>query len=103
MSVAAIESKFERETCKELKNRYPGCIIEKNDPRRIQGIPDRSIFLGPKYAMLEFKRSEKEAKQPNQEYYIGKINNMGGFARFIFPENKEYVLHELDIFFNKDK
>lgn len=100
--MAARETKFERDTCKELKARYPGCIIEKNDARHIQGIPDRSIYFGPNYAMLEFKRSEKENKQPNQEYYIGKINDMGGFARFIFPENKENVLHELDEFFKKD-
>lgn len=100
--MAARESKFERDTCKELKKRYPGCIIEKNDAGYIQGIPDRSVYFGPKYAMLEFKRSEKATRQPNQEYYIGKINDMGGFARFIFPENKERVLNELDKFFGND-
>lgn len=99
--MATKESTFERSTCKELKERYPGCIIEKNDACRIQGIPDRTIFYGSKYAMLEFKKSEKANKQPNQEYYIGKINDMGGFAKFIFPENKENVIRDLDIYFNQ--
>jgi hypothetical protein len=88
------ESRFQRNLIKELKEKYPDSIIKKVDPPP-QGIPDVWIFhTNGKYAALECKKSEHERRQPNQEYYVNKINKMA-FSRFIFPENKEEVLNEL--------
>lgn len=88
------ESWFQRRLIKELKEKYPDSIIKKVEPPP-QGIPDVWIFhTNGKYAALECKKSEKEHHQPNQDYYVDKINKMA-FARFIFPENKEEVLNEL--------
>lgn len=88
------ESKFQSDLIKELKERFPGCIVLKNDPNYIQGIPDLSVFYERRWAFLECKRSEHEEHQPNQDYYVERANAMS-FARFIFPENKEEVLNEL--------
>lgn len=88
------ESKFQSNLIKELKERFPGCMVLKNDADYIQGIPDLLILYNNKWAALECKCSSTANKQPNQEYYVRTMDNMS-FSRFIFPENKETVLNEL--------
>lgn len=88
------ESKFQSELIKELKREFPGCIVLKNDPNYIQGIPDLLILFKDKWAALEVKKSSNSSHQPNQDYYISLMNGMS-FARFICPENKEEILDEL--------
>lgn len=88
------ESKFQSNLKKELKNMFPGCIITKLDSGDIQGIPDLLILYKNKWATLENKRTAKAHKQPNQEYYVNKMNDMS-FSKFIYPENKEEVLTDL--------
>lgn len=73
---------------------FPGCIVLKNDPNYIQGIPDLTIFYGNKWATLEVKKDFGSSHQVNQDYYVELMNNMS-FSAFIYPENKEEVLHEL--------
>ena len=88
------ENKFQAELIKDLKSRFPGCMVLKNDPDYIQGIPDLTILYGKRWATLECKRSESATHRPNQEYYVDKMNSMS-YSRFIFPENKEAILDEL--------
>lgn len=88
------ESEFQAKLIRELKTRFPGCIVLKNDPTYIQGMPDILILYESRWAALECKRSATSSHQPNQDYYVNRLNEMS-FARFIFPENKETVLHEL--------
>ena len=88
------ESKFQADLKKELKQMFPGCIVTKLDSGDIQGIPDLLVLYKNKWATLENKRSAGASKRPNQEYYVNKMNEMS-FSRFIYPENKEEVLHEL--------
>lgn len=92
------ESNFQRSLKKELVARFPGVIIAKLDASATQGIPDLLILLGEKWASLENKRSKDAAHRPNQDYYVNKMNNMS-FSRFIYPENKEEVLDDLERFF----
>ena len=88
------ESKFQAELIRDLKSRFPGCIVMKNDANYIQGIPDLLVLHGKKWAALECKQDEKSTHRPNQDYYVEKMNKMS-YAKFIFPENKEEVLDEL--------
>ena len=82
------------ELIKELKVMFKGCIIIKNDPNYIQGIPDLLILYNDRWAALEVKKSEHASHRPNQEYYVDLMNEMS-FASFIYPENKEEILYEL--------
>lgn len=88
------ENAFQSKLIKELKALFPGCMVLKNDPNYIQGIPDLSILYKDKWALLECKKSPTEIHQPNQDIYIEQANQMS-FARFIYPENKTEVLNEL--------
>lgn len=88
------ESKFQKELIKELEERFDGCIVTKLNSGHIQGIPDLLVLYGDKWATLECKKSESAHHQPNQDYYVNKMNSMS-FSRFIYPENREDVLNEL--------
>lgn len=91
------ENEFQPEVIKELYRMFPDCFVMKNDANYRQGFPDLSVFIGPYYILLECKKSKKEMRdpRPNQDYYVDAVNAMGGFARFIYPENKEAVLNEI--------
>lgn len=89
-----LERNFQSELIKEIKTRFDGCIVMKNDASYIQGIPDLLILYKDKWASLECKKSQQASKQPNQEYYVKQMDGMS-FSRFVYPENKEAVLNEL--------
>ncbi len=93
-----LESKFQAKLIQELKSMFEGCIVMKNDSGYIQGIPDLIILHKNRWASLEVKKSARANKQPNQEYYVEKMNEMS-FSRFIYPENKDEVLDELYLYF----
>ena len=89
------ENKFQANLIKEVKDRFPGAVVMKNDPTYIQGIPDLTVLWNDKWAALECKKNAKSSKRPNQEYWVERLDAMS-FASFIFPENKEEVLDELE-------
>ena len=89
-----LENSFQAKLIKELKILFHGCIVTKLDSSHIQGIPDLLVLHKNRWATLECKKSATASKQPNQEYYVGVMNDMS-FSKFICPENKEEVLYEL--------
>lgn len=92
--IRMLENKFKTDLVKELERIFPGCIVLHIDPNEIQGIPDLLILYKDKWAALEGKKSATASHRPNQDYYVKLMNKMS-FASFIYPENKEEVLYEL--------
>jgi hypothetical protein len=90
----ALESRFQADLIKELREMFPGCVILKNDPNYLQGFPDLLILYRAKWAALEVKKSRTAPHRPNQPYYVSLAAEMS-FGAFIFPENKEEVLNAL--------
>lgn len=88
------ESSFQSKVIKELKERFPGCVVQKNATGFHDGFPDLMVLYGEHWAMLETKREKAARKRPNQKYWVDRLNEMS-FARFIFPENREEVMNEL--------
>ena len=87
-----LESGFQDGLRKDLEKVLPGCMIFKMEQQ--QCIPDLLVLYKDRWLSLECKKSAKAKKQPNQEYYVDKMNKMS-FSRFIYPENKEEVLNEI--------
>lgn len=89
-----LEREYQSQLIKELRHRFRGCIILKNDTDYMQGMPDLTILFKDKWATLEVKASASSPSQPNQEYYVDELNNMS-FSAFIYPENEDEVLKAL--------
>lgn len=92
--IIKLESKFQKELIDDIKERLPGCIILKNDPSYIQGMPDLTILWNYRWAVLEVKRAKNSPLQPNQKYYVDVLNKMS-YSRIVYPDNKEEILNEL--------
>lgn len=89
-----LERDYQAHLIKRLKDLFPGCIVMKNDPDYIQGIPDLLILYNSHWAALEVKRSAKSSHRPNQNYYVKKLNEMS-YSSFVYPENEEEVFNDL--------
>lgn len=94
------ERVFKKELISDLKRMFPDAIITQLDPTYIQGIPDILVLWRNKWATLECKASAKSSKRANQDYYVNQMNQMS-FSAFIYPENKEAVLDELERSFKR--
>lgn len=89
-----LENRFKTKLISEIEQMFAGCIVLHMDPNDIQGIPDLLVLYKNKWAALEGKKTEREGHRPNQDYYVSLMNQMS-YASFIYPENKEEVLYEL--------
>lgn len=94
-SEAQLESDFcSKVLIPELRELFPGCIILKNDERLQQGISDLTILWYKHWALLEVKAYEHAERQPNQDYYV-ELGQAMSYGAFIYPENKEAILAQL--------
>lgn len=97
------ENRYQSELMARLGETFPGTYIYKTSPYAPQGFPDITIsHESGLWAYLECKKSADEPRQPNQEWYVERLNTMG-FAAFIYPENEERVICDLDTYLNESR
>lgn len=89
--MSKLENDYKSKLKKRIEERFPGCVVLKNDEQLMQGIPDMTILYGPRWAVLEVKRDKYAPFEPNQEYYLEYLNDMS-FASVIFPAIEAEVL-----------
>lgn len=92
----ALESRFQARLIRELEDEFPGAVVLKTDPNYIQGFPDLLLLQDTFWAALEVKRARNSARQPNQEYWVQRLNLMS-YSRFVYPGNLDDVLEELSV------
>lgn len=93
-----LEAAFQRDLIEDLHDIFPGCVILQNDEMKQQGIPDLTIFYKNKWAWLEVKAAWNSVHQPNQDYFV-EMGDAMSYAAFIFPENKDEILDEIQTAF----
>lgn len=89
------ENVYQAKLIKKLTKLFPDAVIIKNDPEYQQGFLDLTILFGKNWATLEVKASSGAELQPNQDYFVQKLNDMS-FAAIIYPENEREVLIALE-------
>ena len=89
-----LEGEYKTRLIKKIESRLPGCLVLKNDPNYLQGIPDLTILCEDWWGFLEVKTSVNAEERPNQGYYIGRAAT-ASFGAFIYPENEKEVLDAL--------
>lgn len=90
-----LESRYQAQLIKRLKQRFPGCLVLKNDTDYLQGVFDLTVLWGPCWGALEVKRDLSAPTQPNQVYYIEWAAS-NAFGAFICPENEREVLDGME-------
>lgn len=88
------ESEYQKKFLDNISILFKGCIILPLDPKYKQGIPDWIVLYKKKWAALEIKRTKHAHRQPNQAYYVERMNNMG-YSSFVYPENEQKIIQEL--------
>lgn len=62
----------------------------------IRGTPDLLVSINGRFVALELKRSATAAVTELQLYNIAKINESGGYATLVYPENLDVIMKELE-------
>jgi len=88
------EGQYQARLIRKLKVMFPGCLILKNDPQYLQGVPDVLILFHGTWGALEVKLALDSEIRPNQRHYVEMMDRMS-FAAFICPENEDTVLNDL--------
>lgn len=89
------ENRYQRHIVERLHMTFDRPLILKNDANLIQGIMDLTVVTHSFIFFLEVKASEMAPFQPNQEYYLNRVQEMGHNSWVVYPENEEEVWREI--------
>lgn len=89
-----LEAEFQAQLVKQFEELLPECVVLVKPGYYIQGFPDLMILYKNRWAALECKQSESSRYQPNQQWWIGELNEMG-YAAMICPENCKEIIDEV--------
>lgn len=93
-----LESKFENKCIQELRKLPNSFWPEKVESKMIRGLNDRTGCVLGKYVALEFKMDQNCLKDPRtklQEYVLDLIEDSGGYAAFVYPENWPVIYNDI--------
>ncbi len=94
-----LESKFKKRTERRIRKRLQRVkIYIVKSSTEVRSAPDLFILGSGMWAALEFKKHKDADRQPNQEHIIDYLDNMS-YATFVYPENVEGVLDDLEELF----
>jgi len=93
-----LESGLKKAFKADVKRRLPH--VKMYEPKTHSRSAPDLIILGPAAIWWagEFKRDRDSDEQPNQDYTIDQLNEMG-YAEFVYPDNAEEVLNGLEDLF----
>ena len=97
--MSKLEADYKPGLIKRIEERFPGCWVLRIDTEFLPGVPDLLILHKTMWALLEVKREANARKRPNQDHYVDLFDNLS-FASFIYPENEEEVLNDLQVAFS---
>lgn len=90
-----LENEYQEGLVRRLRSRHPDAIVIAGMDTLRQGFPDLGLWWPNAFwAWLEVKASAAAPKRPNQDYYVEFANN-AHFGAFIYPENEDEVLDDL--------
>lgn len=98
------ERVFQSESVQRIKERYGHLLIAcyKSSHYAPQGWPDYEfIFFNGKHAYIEYKKEEKAADRPNQDYWRQELRAGGNFTAKLYPENETQVMMDLEDWVNE--
>jgi hypothetical protein len=95
------ESQYQAKLIRKIERMFPGCLVLKNNPAHIQGIPDLLILYLGTWGALEVKL-DGAPHQPNQAHYVDRMKEMS-FASFISPFTEKDVLNDLQHALTSDR
>lgn len=94
-----LEREYQADLIKRILRRFEshGTRVQINDPNMpgCQGIPDLTVFVGPRWFLLEVKAAEKSKFRPNQEWWLKKWAEYTD-TFVVYPENEEEVLNAME-------
>lgn len=93
-----LERDVKRKLLKGVEERFPEAEVFYTDARLRQGTPDILVLNGKNWAMLEVKLHANSRRQPNQEYFVKKLDSMS-FCKFVHQDNVEETLDEMERLF----